>query len=242
MAPEYSTRHSFRPTIVLIASRSRFPYNSAMHENKPDTGDKTGKRSHHRNLMEELDRLRTKRLEMRFRKHPPLSREPPSILDIRAALEAVRTGYRAMLHLGWLVHWLQRTAENAACDGGQVDLRMDAYGNLLGPGRPPGVRNFLYQSWFDDETEQEIEVDLSASYKTLMRYKRLYERFMAYAGLPADESEELVFEEPVRDEFKQQVMTARALLAHCDGTAASLFQAVELGLHTGRTGRPRPGR
>ena len=197
-----------------------------MQDNKSDTGDQTGKRSHHRNLMEELDRLRTKRREMRFRKHPPLSREPPSILDIRDALEAVRTGYRAMLHLGWLVHWLQRTAENAACDSGQVDLRMDADGNLLGPGRPPGVRNLLYQSWFDDETEQEIEVDLSASYKTLMRYKRLYERFMAYTGLPADESETVVFKEPVREEFKQQVMTARALLARCDGTAASLFQAL----------------
>lgn len=226
MSPEFTTRHSFCPTIVLIAFRSRFPYNLAMQENKPETGGAHKKRSHHRNLMEELDRLRSKRQEMRYRKHPPLSRKPPSILDIRDALEAVRTGYRAMLHLGWLVHWLQRTAESAARDGGEVDLRMDADGNLLGPGRPPGVRNLLYQSWFDDETEQEIEVDLSASYKTLMRYKRLYERFMAYAGLPADESETVVFTEPVREEFKQQVMTARALLARCDGTAASLFQAL----------------
>ena len=47
-----------------------------------------------------------------------------------------------------------------------------------------------------------------------------------YAGLPADESETVVFKEPVREEFKQQVMTARALLARCDGTAASLFQAL----------------
>ena len=192
-------------------------------------GENHMKRSHHGNKMEELERLRRRRRLKRYREHPPLYREPPSLLDIRDALSCVGTSYRAMLHLGWLVHWLQRTAGNEAGYNGKVFLWAESPGNLIDSERAPSVRNLLCQAWYDMDSDKDVEVDLNSKYKTLMRYKRLYERFMASAGLSADESEAVVFEEPVRKEIRAQVESARAFLARCDGTGASLFRALNGG-------------
>ena len=175
-------------------------------------GAKKPKRSHHGNRIEELERLRVKRREARLKTHPPFAAEPPSLWELRDALDAARASLPAALRAGWLVHRLART----------LCADFDAYS----PFRMPSVLDSLDDSRFNDETDEQEDIDLRPRYKTLMRRKRLWERFARVAGLNPDQPPDPVFDESVPAPRGSPLAAARALLARARGTAAGLRAAL----------------
>lgn len=175
-------------------------------------GAKKPARSHHGSRIEELELLRVKRREARWKSNPPLAAAPPSLWDIRNALDAARTSLPAALQAGWLVHRLSRT----------LCADFDAYS----PFRMPSVLDSLADSRFNDETDEQEDIDLRPRYKTLMRRKRLWERFARVAGLNPDQPPDPVFDESVPAPRDSPLAAARALLARARGTAAGLRAAL----------------
>lgn len=167
------------------------------------------KRNHHGDPRVERERLRAKRRKAVLAEDPPLRAEQPDIGDIRDALDAARTSLRAALRAGFLVHLLRRT------------VRADFF-DLMRDERLPGVRGNLSGFRTDPETGEiaEDDIDLSHRYKTLMRHKRLWERFAAAAGLPPDEPPDAALDGPARP--GSPAAAARALLARAGGTSAGL--------------------
>ena len=175
-------------------------------------GAKKPARSHHGSRIEELELLRVKRREARWKSNPPLAAAPPSLWDIRNALDAARTSLPAALRAGWLVHRLSRT----------LCADFDVYDG----DRMPSVLDSLSDTRFNDETDELEDIDLRPRYKTLMRHKRLWERFARVAGLNPDQPPDPVFDESVPAPRGSPLAAARALLARARGTAAGLRAAL----------------
>lgn len=175
------------------------------------------KRNHHGNRLEELERLRDKRRRAAFASRPPLRADMPAIADIRDALAAARTSLAAALRTGHLVHLLQRT------------IRWNLFTDFLGEDRLPGVRGHLSGDRLDPETfvPVELDIDLNGRYKTLMRHKRLWERFAEATGLPPDEPPDAALGGTAPAPPGSPAAAARALLARAGGTSAGLLR--ELG-------------
>ena len=181
-----------------------------------------GKRSHHSPRSDEVAVRAGRRRVAAFRKNPPLVRPCPSIASIRDALDAAGTSLPAALHLGWLVHCLKRSAicgwDDDLCgfdpDGWKDEIAMS--GNNLS--RLPGVRELLKLN--------EEDIDLSPRYKTLMRYKRLYERFARAVGHDPDEDPAALFADDPPPPLRAAAAAARAILSRCGGTTASLRAAL----------------
>ena len=153
-----------------------------MERNGPKRKTKTPKRNHHGRHVEELSRQRKKRRLARFEgPDKPLPDAPPSLWDVRDALVAARGSGRAALRLGWLVHRLKRTAGNED-NGFGVTFWWDTW-EVEDARRVPCVRSSLFADRFVEATQESEFVDLSDRYKTLMRHKRLWERFADRFGL-----------------------------------------------------------
>lgn len=153
-----------------------------MERNGPKRKTRTPKRNHHGRRAEELSRQRKKRRLARFEgPDKPLPDAPPSLWDVRDALAAARGSGRAALRLGWLVHRLKRTAGNED-NGFSVTFWWDTW-EVEDARRVPCVRSSLFADRFDEATQESEFVDLSDRYKTLMRHKRLWERFADRFGL-----------------------------------------------------------
>lgn len=175
-------------------------------------GAKKPTRSHHGSRIEELERLRVKRRKARLKAKPPLAAAPPSLWEIRDALDAARTSLPAALRAGWLAHRLART----------LCADFDVYDG----DRMPSVLDSLVDNRFNDETDEQEDIDLRPRYKTLMRHKRLWERFARAAGLDPDRPPDPVFDESVPAPRGSPISAARALLARARGTAAGLRAAL----------------
>lgn len=175
-------------------------------------GAKKPTRSHHGDRVAELAHLRIKRREARWKANPPLAAAPPSLWEIRDALDAARTSLPAALRAGWLAHRLARTL----CAGFDSDSEF----------RMPSVLDSLVDNRFNDETDELEDIDLRPRYKTLMRHKRLWERFARAAGLDPDRPPDPVFDESVPAQRGSPISAARALLALARGTAAGLRAAL----------------
>lgn len=183
-----------------------------MKDRSRSKGAKTPARSHHGDRVAELESLRVKRRKARWKANPPLAAAPPSLWEIRNALDAARTSLPAALRAGWLVHRLARTL----CADFDADSEF----------RMPSVLDSLTDSRFNDETDEQEDLDLRPRYKTLMRHKRLWERFSRAAGLDPDRPPDPVFDESVPAPRGSPLAAARALLARARGTAAGLRAAL----------------
>lgn len=168
------------------------------------------KRNHHSNPRKERKQLRVKRRKAVLT-DPPLLAQEPDIGEIRDAMDAARTSLRAALRAGFLVRLLRRT------------VRAD-FPDLMSDERLPGVRGNLWGFRTDPETGgiAELDIDLNHRYKTLMRHKRLWERFAAATGLSPDEPPDAALDgsAPVRP--GSPAAAARDLLARSGGTSAGL--------------------
>lgn len=142
-------------------------------------GAKKPTRSHHGDRVAELAHLRIKRREARWKANPPLAAAPPSLWEIRDALDAARTSLPAALRAGWLAHRLARTL----CADFDSDSEF----------RMPSVLDSLVDNRFNDETDELEDIDLRPRYKTLMRHKRLWERFAGHFGYDCDADPDLLF-------------------------------------------------
>lgn len=167
-------------------------------------GAKKPARSHHGSRIEELELLRVKRREARWKSNPPLAAAPPSLWDIRNALDAARTSLPAALRAGWLVHRLSRT----------LCADFDVYDG----DRMPSVLDSLSDTRFNDETDELEDIDLRPRYKTLMRHKRLWERFAGHFGYDCDADPDLL--------FSSGPSLARVFLDRYGASSASLARAL----------------
>lgn len=188
-----------------------------MEPNGPKRKTKTAKRNHHGRRVEELSRQRKKRRLARFEgPDKPLPDAPPSLWDVRDALVAARGSGRAALRLGWLVHRLKRTAGNEDYGFG-VTVWWDTW-EVEDAHRVPSVRRSLADDRFDEETLEDEHIDLSDRYKTLMRHKRLWERFADRFGLDRAADPDAT--------FASWPTAARSFLDRHGATAASLLRAL----------------
>ena len=189
-----------------------------MKQNEWKRGAKLRKRNHHGRRIEALANQRKKRRLKRFDgPDKPLPEAPPSLWDIRDALAAAHGSGRAALRLGWLVHRLKRTAGNE-CDGADVTVWWDSE-KVEDEHRVPSVRSSLCDCRFDEETLEDEDIDLSARYKTLMRHKRLWERFADRFGLDRAADPDATFASWPPD--------ARSVLDLHGATAASLLRGLD---------------
>lgn len=166
------------------------------------------KRNHHGSRVEELERLRVKRREALLAAHPPLSEAPPDLFEIRDALVAAQSSLQSALRTGWLVHRLART------------LRADF--DVYNENRMPSVFDELTDCRFDEESDELEDLDLRPRYKTIMRHKRLWERFADAVGIDPDQFPDTLFDTDPPASAKSGFGMARALLARSCGTAAGL--------------------
>ena len=166
------------------------------------------KRNHHGSRVEELERLRVKRREALLAAHPPLSEAPPDLFEIRDALVAARSSLQFALRTGWLVHRLART------------LRADF--DIYNKTRIPSILGNLTDCRFDEESDELEDLDLRHRYKTIMRHKRLWERFADAVGIDPDQFPDTLFDTAPPASAKSGFGMARALLARSCGTAAGL--------------------
>ena len=188
-----------------------------MERNGPKRKAKTPKRNHHGRRVEELSRQRKKRRLARLEgPDRPLAEAPPSLWDIRDALAAARGSGRAALRLGWLVHRLKRTAGNEG-DRSGVTFWWDTW-KVEDEHRVPSVRGSLYDSRFDEETLEDEDIDLSDRYKTLMRHKRIWERFADRFGLDRATDPDAT--------FASWPPAARSFLDRHGATAASILRGL----------------
>lgn len=187
------------------------------------------KRNHHGRRCDELARRRLKR-RLTWAEGParPLPGPPPSLWDVRDALDAARRSGHAALRAGWLVHRLQRTAGNEYCGNGfawWMDQEL-----LEDTPRKPTVRSSLCDTRWNGETESDEDIDLRPRYKTLMRCKRLWERFADRFGLDrAADPEPLLHPGPAP--LSAPLVAARAFLDRHATTAASLSRALNRDLY-----------
>ena len=189
-----------------------------MERNGPKRKTRTPKRNHHGRRAEELSRQRKKRRLARFEgPDKPLPDAPPSLWDVRDALAAARGSGRAALRLGWLVHRLKRTAGNED-NGFGVTFWWDTW-EVEDARRVPCVRSSLFADRFDEATQESEFVDLSDRYKTLMRHKRLWERFADRFGLDRAADPDAT--------FASWPPAARSFLDRHGATAASLLRGLD---------------
>lgn len=172
------------------------------------------KRNHHGRRVEELERLRVKRREKRLKADPPLAAPRPDLFEIRDSLVAARSSLQAALRTGWLVHLLART----------IRKDFDVYSEF----RIPSVRDNLTDCVFDEEMDEIEDLDLRPRYKTLMRYKRLWESFADAADLDPDQFPDALFDAGA-DTLPGNFAAARALIERHGATAASLARKLRDG-------------